>query len=180
MRLAQKMIQGDKFDIEKVMEQEEKKGNFLIAPVKPVFPKHISDKAFKDMVYVGSDVMAARVELEISKDAMLLLNGMYKTGAFYGSQEGEGLSEDWKDKHHKGDAAQEAAPSEETTQADEPQEASSKAEEPQEDKLEAPDVAPGAAGAAHLDANMAVMSFMGGTEVAKESVEAESESPGAS
>jgi len=80
MRLAQKMIQGDRFDILKILEEEEKKGEQeLLMPDRPEYPMQIPEDSMKKLVYFGSDVMSAKAELLPSPDAEYLVAGLFKS-----------------------------------------------------------------------------------------------------
>lgn len=80
MRLAQKMIQGANFDIEKVLDEESAKGEIPLCPPDcPTYDKIIDKQMMIQLVYFGSDVMAAKEELEISRDTEYLLLGIFKS-----------------------------------------------------------------------------------------------------
>jgi len=94
LRIVQKNIQGDKFDIEKLLKEEEKKGmQNLVCPKRPDFNTNIVIADFDKMIEQGSRVMQAAEELEISETAKVI-SGMKFTQALKrpSSEEVDGAS----------------------------------------------------------------------------------------
>ena len=79
MRLAQKMIQGDKFDIEKALAEEEKQGKpMLVAPTRPEYNVEITQEHLDKMIRFGSHVMGDKEHLDISLSAISISRARFK------------------------------------------------------------------------------------------------------
>jgi len=73
MRIVQKNIQGDKFDLEKLLAEEEAKGlPPLVCPPRPEFNYAVEEKTYDEMIAQGCRVMDAQEEMHVSESAKMI------------------------------------------------------------------------------------------------------------
>lgn len=79
MRIVQKNIQGDKFDIEKLLAEEEAKGlPPLVCPPRPEFNSVVEEKTYDEMIAQGCRVMDAQEDMSVSESAKMIARVYFK------------------------------------------------------------------------------------------------------
>jgi len=75
MRLAQKMILGDRFDIEATLDKEEADGKLpLTAPTKPTLNRNVHPSIYEMLIKLSSDAMKGKVTFEVTQEAVYALH----------------------------------------------------------------------------------------------------------